>query len=216
MSSRARKTTSAWPLCRYDSACSGSVIIPTVPMSMSGCVFFSASAKGSWRGKEQYVGARQMRLERCTHLVAGPDGDLLFKPVPAGAAVNQVDAELLELFDEERALLDAPLFPHPLRVALRTFRPVGRADAVEERLVPHGADARGDVEREADAVLEAAAVLVRARVRERGHELVLEVSVRAVYLDEVVWRDGDVSGSHVGRLGKGTYIRLACSARRPR
>ena len=105
-----------------------------------------------------------MGLERCTHLVAGPDGDLLLEPVAAGAAVDQVDVELLELLHEERALLDAPLLPHSLRVALRAFRPVGRADAVEERLVPHGADARGDAEREADAVLEAAAILVRARV----------------------------------------------------
>ena len=121
------------------------------------------------------------------YLVTRPDGDLLLDPVAARADVDEVDTELLELADETLALLDAPLLPLARRgVAFRAFGPIGRTDAVEERLVPRGADARGHAEREADAVLERAAVLVRTRVRERGHELVLEVAVRAVDLDEVV------------------------------
>ena len=105
-----------------------------------------------------------MGREQCTHLVAGPDGDLLLEPVAAGAAVDQVDAELLELLDEERALLDAPLLPHSLRVALRAFRPVGRADAVEQRPIPGGPDLLCDPERTAQAVLERAAILIRANI----------------------------------------------------
>ena len=68
---------------------------------------------------------------------------------------------------------------------LGALGPVGRADAVEERLVPGAADLLCDSERPAQAIFQRAAVLVRADVGERRDEFVQEVAVCAVDLDEV-------------------------------
>ena len=128
-----------------------------------------------------------------TRLIPRADRDLLLDPIPTRAAVDQVDTELLQLADEDLALFDAPLLPLSTGVLLRTFGPFGGADAVEERLVPGGAEFLRDSQGPAHAVLERAAVLVGADVGERGEELVLKVSVRAVYLDEVIWRRSGLS-----------------------
>ena len=65
----------------------------------------------------------------------------------------------LELADQNLALLDPPLLPLArLLVLLRSLGPVGRAETVEERARPGLTDGLGDLEREADPVLERATV----------------------------------------------------------
>ena len=121
-----------------------------------------------------------------SHLVAGAHRDLLVDPVAAGAAVDQVDTDLLQLASEDLRLLDAPLLPEAVLALLGTLRPVSRAEAHEEGLVPGGADARDEAEGEAQAVLEGlAAVLVGAYIGNGGDELVEEVAMRGMNLDEV-------------------------------
>lgn len=73
---------------------------------------------------------------RATYLKAGADGDLLLHPVPCSAHVHEVHAELLHLPDERLTLLEPPLLPHAVRALLGPCRPICRADAHEERLVP--------------------------------------------------------------------------------
>lgn len=122
-----------------------------------------------------------------SHLVIGAYRDLLVGPVAAGAAVDQVDTDLLQLINEDLRLLDPPLFPEAVLALLGARRPVRCAEAIEERLVPCSADTRDEAKGEAQPVLQRlATVLIGAHVGERGDELVQEVAVGAVNLDEVI------------------------------
>src|SRR6267142_1204231 len=109
-------------------------------------------------------------------LVARPDGDLHAGQKPARGAVDQVHALTREASRQLDRLIDVPTALHP----------VGRRDAHEQRPAvrptrPHGAR---DLQQDADAVLERAAVGVRAVVRERREEFVEQVPVRGVQLED--------------------------------
>ena len=93
--------------------------------------------------------------------------------------VRQVRVALLQLVDEVRELRHRVLHAHVLEQ-----RP--RAEPDRRLRLPHGRDdGVDDLEREPRAVLDRAAVLVRALVRVVLQELVDEVPVRAVHLDPV-------------------------------
>ena len=115
---------------------------------------------------------RDRERERGAYLVTRHDGNLLRGPVAAGADVDQVDAELLQLARQRDGLLDAPLQPLPVRVLFRTLRPIRSAEPHEERsFCPRGADGLDDAEQEARTILEGlAAVAIRARVCEGREE----------------------------------------------
>jgi len=118
---------------------------------------------------------------RVVDLIAGADGDLLSGVVAAGGDIDQIDALLLHELRKGYGLGEVPA------CAEGFGGPVGGGDADEERQVlrPDGADGADDLEREANAVVEAAAVFVGAVVGEGREELVEEVTVGGVNFDEV-------------------------------
>jgi glycerate kinase len=120
-------------------------------------------------------------------LIAGADRDLRLLDVAAGGAVDQVDAQLLQLARQLDRLLDVPAALHP----------VGAGDAHEQRaaLRQIGAHGLDGVAQEAGAVLERAAVGVGAMVAERRQEFVEQVAVGGVNLD-------DAEAGVVGALGR--------------
>ena len=81
------------------------------------------------------------------------------------------------------------------------FRPLARRDAEKERefLGPLAANGLDDLAQQACAILEAATVLVGARVGERREELVDQIAVRAVELDHL---EAGVEGAARG-IGEG-------------
>jgi len=118
---------------------------------------------------------------RVVDLIAGAEGNLLGWMVAASGDVYEVDVGLLHEFGEGDGLREVPVGAEGL------WGPVGGGDADEEGKVlgPCGADGADDFEWEADAVVEAAAVLVCAVVGEGREELVEQVAVGSVYFDEV-------------------------------
>ncbi|KAJ6445275.1 2-hydroxyacid dehydrogenase [Purpureocillium lavendulum] len=118
-------------------------------------------------------------------LVARAALDLLLRVVAAGRDVEDVDAALGQEPGQAHALVDGPArAAAPLGVGVE---PVGGADAHKQRHVlgDDGAHLVDELEREARAVLEAAAVLVRPLVDGRREEARHEVAVRKVQLDDV-------------------------------
>ncbi len=89
---RASRTTSASPLARIFSACSGSVISPTAPVAIPA---------DAHRGRQR-------------HLVAGLERDR-GRRVAAGGDVDEVDPVLLQQYAETPALLDVPATVDPVR-----------------------------------------------------------------------------------------------------
>jgi len=129
-------------------------------------------------------------------LVAGADGDLLRGVVGSGGDVDEVDAGLLHELCEGYGLGEIPA------CAEGFGGPVGGGDADQdgEVLRPRRADGVDDFEGEADAVFEAAAVLVGAVVGEGREELVEEIAVGGVDFDEVeAGGEGAVGGG--GEVG---------------
>ena len=97
--------------------------------------------------------------------------------VAAGGGIDVIAAELLQLARERDGVLDRPA----------ALDPVDGRDAHAERLAlgPGLAHRLEDLERQAHAVLEAAAVGIGALVRQRREELMQQVAVRGVQLDHV-------------------------------
>jgi hypothetical protein len=94
-------------------------------------------------------------------------------------------------------------------------KPVAAGDAGAHRLLlrPCRAHRTGDLERQAQAVLEAAAVVVGALVRQRRDELVEEIAVRRVELDEI---EAEPVGAPCGRDEIGGHLGDVLARHRPR
>src|SRR6056297_1197688 len=92
----------------------------------------------------------------------------------SGRAVHEIDAGLPKNRAQPHRVVDAP----------PAFVPVGRRDPDEDRdlLADGDANRRDDLEQEANAPVEVAAVLVGSVVRERREKLVNEVPVGRVDL----------------------------------
>ena len=109
------------------------------------------------------------------------DVDLLVLVVAAGRNVEQIDAETGEELGELDGLREIPAG------LAGVLHPLGGGDAEEEGhgLGDDGADGLGDLDENAGAVLEGAAVVVGALVGDGGKELGDEVAVSAVDLNHV-------------------------------
>src|SRR6185437_5919628 len=112
---------------------------------------------------------------RKRHLVSGADGNVRSGDVAAGGAVDEVDAERGDHARERDGVLGVPT----------AVDPVGGGDAKKEREPPgpHAAYALYYLAQKSRAVVEVAAVRVRAGVGERREEFVDEVAVRTVNLE---------------------------------
>ena len=112
------------------------------------------------------------------HLVAGMDGDLLPRVIAAGGAIDQIDVAAFRPAMRQRrmAVVERPAAVHP----------IGTGDAQEERQIGGPGGARGGhrFEQQADAIFEAAAVIVVAGIAERRKKLVEQVAVGAVDLED--------------------------------
>ncbi len=110
-------------------------------------------------------------------LKAGSDGNAGIGNLSAGRSVDQVNAMRFEKARKLNRVVDGPA----------ALDPICRGDADEEREVrrPLGADCVHNFEREAGAILKAAAVGVLAHIGERREELVNQVAVGRVNLDVV-------------------------------
>ena len=110
-------------------------------------------------------------------LKAGANGDFGVGDLTAGGDIDEIDAAIAEEMGELDGVVDGPAI----------FRPVGGGDADEkgQMLGPDGADGVDDFEKQADAILETAAVGIGAVVGEGREELVEQVAVGGVDLDEV-------------------------------
>ena len=97
-------------------------------------------------------------------LITGAKGNGRAKDIASGRAIDEVDAAVAEESREADGLGEVPA----------AFGLVSDGDANEERALagPDCADGGGDLEEEADAVFEAAAVFVTAVVTDRGQEFV--------------------------------------------
>ena len=146
--------------------------------------------------------------------------DLLRRVVAPRRDVEEVDSVRRQGRGQPHRVLLGPALGEAGRVVLE---PVGGADAEEERhrRRDHVADQVDELEHQPRAVLEAAAVLVGALVRDRRHELVQQVAVRAVDLDDVeagsqrAVRGGREGGFELLDLGSGHGVWL-CQAFRVR
>ena len=114
---------------------------------------------------------------RQRHLIARAEGDALRRRDAAGRRVDPVHAELLQLRGEDARLLDVP-------AALDPVGP-GHPNAHGHVGGNRGAHRLEDGEREAQAVLEGAAILVGAAVGDRREELVQQIAVRVVDLERI-------------------------------
>ena len=153
------------------------------------------------------------------NLVSRSDGDLLAGVVAAGADVDQIDANFLQLFRKDCRLLktpnheasqrtgrrdfpqkgDTPESPFPVSLVilvviiiapLLTLKPVRRADTVKDWLIPCGARGAGDLERKAESIGKGAAVGVGAVVGEGG-DVVWEVVSDVRRAEESAYCGGD-------------------------
>src|SRR5258705_6186298 len=131
-------------------------------------------------GDEAHRGCRDVGLATDAlgdlHLIARPDGNLRTGYDPTRRAVDEIDAEQGEYARELDRLLEVPAAGQPIGA--------GEARQQGERLGPHGAHCRRHLDEESDAILEAAAVFVRALVAQRREKLVQQVAVRAMELDQ--------------------------------
>ncbi len=111
------------------------------------------------------------------HLVARTELHLRVVDIAARRSVDHVDADLLQAPAQHHRLLDVPA----------ALRPVGRRDAIEDRLVlrPRIAHGARDLEGETHAIVERASVCVGALVGDRRDEGMDEVAVCAVDLHHV-------------------------------
>ena len=136
-------------------------------------------------------GARQR------HLIARADRNLLARRRGRRSRRGWRAAARLERLRERDRLLDVPA----------ALDPVGAGDAHGDRPVGRKSSAHRieHFEREAHAVLEAAAIFVVAPVRERRQELVQQIAVRAVELDGI---DAEPRGAP-RRLGEASRTRAS-------
>ena len=109
------------------------------------------------------------------------DIDLLVLVVAAGGDIEQINAEVGEELGELDGLGQVP------RGLAGVLHPLGRGDADEQGhgLGDNGADGLGDLDQNAGAVLERAAVVVGALVGDGAQKLGNQVAVCAVDLDHV-------------------------------
>ena len=121
-------------------------------------------------------------------LKTGTDGDLCVRNQAARGDVDEVDAVSTQETGERDGLVGRPA----------VVNPVGGRDADKKREVgwPGSADGVDDLQEEAGAVLEAAAVSIGALIGERREELMQQIAVGSVDLNEV----------EAG--GKGAFCRL--------
>jgi len=118
---------------------------------------------------------------RVMDLIARTHGNLLGGMIATCGDIDQIDAFLLHELGEGDRLGEIPA------CAEGFGGPVGGGDADKERqmLGPRGADGANDLEWEADAVVEAAAVLVGAVIGQGREKLMEQVAMGGVDFDEV-------------------------------
>ncbi|EAU32853.1 conserved hypothetical protein [Aspergillus terreus NIH2624] len=175
------------------------------PLLLEQAVRLLAVRDGAHHRDEQLVadglldGNRERRLER------GAGLDLLRGVPAAGAEIDQIDGALLdELLREAHRVGEAPAL-----LGQGVLDPVGGGDAQEDGdgRADGVAGGLGDLQRQADAVLEGAAVLVGARVGAGREEAGQQVSVGVVDLDEVrPGGEGALNGGHPGSLELGNVL----------
>ena len=110
------------------------------------------------------------------HLIARLQWNLLLQCQAAGRAIDEVYALSLEPVRQHDALFDIPR---------RSGQPIGRVDADEQGqpLGPDRAHRARDLQQQACAVLEAAAIVVGAPVADGREKFVQQVAVCGVNLD---------------------------------
>jgi len=110
-------------------------------------------------------------------LEAWNDGDFRVGYLAARRAIDEVDAVIAEMMSELDGFVGIPA----------AFRPIGSGDADKEGQVgrPLGANGVNDLQEHADAVFEAAAVVVGSLIGEGGEEFVEQVAVGGVDFDKV-------------------------------
>jgi hypothetical protein len=110
-------------------------------------------------------------------LESGAYGDLGVGNLPAGRNVNEIDAMLAQELGELDGFINGPAAGNP----------VSGGDADKERQVmrPLGANGINDGEKQADSILEAASVGIRALVGERREELMEQITVGGMNLDDI-------------------------------
>ena len=110
-------------------------------------------------------------------LETGTDGDSCVRSQAARGDVDEVDAVSAKMASESDGLIGGPA----------AFNPVGGRDADKEGEVgrPCGSDGIDDLQEEACAAFEAAAVSIGALIGERREELMQQIAVSGMDLNEV-------------------------------
>ena len=111
------------------------------------------------------------------NLKAGSCRNLRVRHKSARGCIDKIDAVLAQLFRKLHRFVGVPA----------AIRPVGGGDAYKQRqaIRPHAANRIRHFQHQADAIVEAAAVSVRAMIRERRQKLMQQVAMRRVNLNEI-------------------------------